>query len=200
MTRQRTAQKPKKRATDRKLPQKVLEFYLDTAVVDVYNDAVLVEQSAKRMMDFYESGTAAKASAQAIEALAVAEEALARAKEALGDELYEVLVVAIPRKEFFDLQAAHPPTEEQIEGYAKMLEDTGELEGMTDAQIARAKKSIMANTDTFPRALAEMCCPGLDAEELDCIFDPMGPWSPEDTQLIHLTCQQVCFQASSIRR
>lgn len=201
MTKPRGPQKAqRKRATDKRPVTKTIRFYLDHEVVEAHNEAVRKEAEARSVVDALARSDNAEANARALERWHEAVDALDAAEAEMAEYSFDVKVRAIPRERYLQMLAdpKHKPTQEQIDAAFEALDNAGQLAAMTEDQ--RKAFTLQFNPDTYPRALVEACVEGLDAEELDAIFDPNGAWAQDDVTALFHAAEEVCNKASWLRR
>jgi len=199
--------RPRKRATDKRPVTDKVRILFDLDLLPPLNDAGLRAIAAASALERVKSypqpeGMSFEIWSRQLELCQADMDAAQAAKDAaqaaVDEETFEVVLRAMPPKQYFELAAEHPPTEEQVAKAEEMADLAGLYEGKTETQ--RRQMKIDFNPETFPRAIVRACATELDEDEIEAIFDPEGTWAPGDKDELFNRSLAVCQRASILKR
>lgn len=183
----------------KKRPSESRKFCLDDDLARAAQEAQEAYSRAERYYDRIRGLDLPSVVEDALERLESARVAMEQADAEAELASWTLRLEGIPRKEYWDERAKpeHEPTDEQRQKHMDMLEEEGQLEGLTEAQVNRLRLKV--NPDTWPRWLVTRCG-GLTDEESESIFGDNSPWTSEDLRIMYEAAELACQKTALLAR
>lgn len=196
-SKKKKTKKKRVKASARRLYSQPVSFCLDALAAEAFEVAKI--ELGQAALANTRQGTA-----ETQEAQLEAEAALEAAEELFDSVLWECRLLAIPRDEYVNLMADHPPSADE----KKLLQE--QLSGF-DEQMTRAAAQLMKleyNSNTFPRALLARVMTFDDeklsdeemSDELDAILEKGSLWSEPDVKSLIDLAKDTCVKGTLLKR